>query len=92
MTDHPSTYRGANTHRPGIEWDDRATLHRVGDGDGVLEAAKGLRTGTFADLIRHLMLMPENDRADFYIEKAGDREYRADEIEALSKRDDFPRS
>lgn len=92
MTDHPSTFRAQDTHRPGIQWDDRAFLHRVGDGDGVLDGAKGHRSGTFADLIRHMMLMPEEERNDFYIEKAGDREYHAAEIAELSKRDDFPRS
>jgi hypothetical protein len=92
MTDHPSTYRGENTHQEGVEWDDRASLHRKDDGDGVLDSAKGLRSGTFADLIRHMMLMPEHERADYYIEKAGDREYHADEVASLSQRDDFPRS
>ncbi|QZD95302.1 hypothetical protein [Qipengyuania gelatinilytica] len=92
MTDHPSTYRGEDCHRPGIQWDDRAELHRVGDGDGVLDGAKGLRSGTFADLVKHMMLMPEHERKDYYIEKLGDREYRADEVTTLSKRDDFPRS
>ncbi len=92
MTDHPSTYKAEDTDREGIQWDDRASLHRTDDGDGVLDAGKGLRTGTFADLIRHMMLMPEGDRADYYIEKAGDREYHADEIAGLSQRADFPRS
>ena len=45
MTDHPSTFKGDDNHRHGIEWDDRASLHRVDDGDGVLDAAKGLRSG-----------------------------------------------
>ncbi|AXK42712.1 hypothetical protein [Erythrobacter aureus] len=92
MTDHPSTFKGDPSHSEGIEWDDRASLHRTGDGDGVLDAAKGLRSGTFADLIRHVMLMPAEERGDYYIEKAGDREYHVDEIVSLSKRDDFPRS
>ena len=92
MTDHPSTFRAEDTHRPGIQWDDRASLHREGDGDGVLDGAKGLRQGTFADLIRHVMLMDEADRGHYYIEKAGDREYHADEIASLAARDDFPRS
>ncbi len=92
MSDHPSTYKGEDTHTGGIEWNDRASLHRIGDGDGVLDGAKGLRSGTFAELIRHMMLMPEKERADFYIEKAGDREFHADEIASLSQRDDFPRS
>ena len=92
MTDHPSTFKGDDTHRPGIQWDDRAALHRVGDGDGVLEGAKGLRSGTFAELIQHVMLLPEEDRIHYYIEKAGDREYRADEIASLAQREDFPRT
>ncbi len=92
MTDHPSTFKGDTAHSEGIEWDDRASLHRTGDGDGVLDAAKGLRSGTFAELIRHMMLMPAEERADYYIEKAGDREYRADEVTSLAQRADFPRS
>ena len=92
MTDHPSTYRAEDTHRPGVQWDDRASLHRVGDGDGVFDGAKGLRQGTFADLIRHIMLMSPDERGDYYIEKLGDREYHAEEIATLAARDDFPRS
>ena len=92
MTDHPSTFKAANTQSNGIDWDDRASLHRVGDGDGVLDAAKGLRTGTFAELIRHMMLLPESERKDFYIQKAGDREYHADEVTGLAGHPDFPLS
>lgn len=92
MTDHPSTFKGEETHRPGIQWDDRASLHRVGDGDGVLDAAKGLRSGTFAELVTHMMLLSDDERANYYIEKAGDREYHADEVVELSQRADFPRS
>ncbi|MBX7526949.1 hypothetical protein [Qipengyuania vesicularis] len=92
MTDHPSTFKGEETHRPGIQWDDRASLHRVGDGDGVLDAAKGLRSGTFAELVTHMILLSEDERANYYIEKAGDREYHADEVAELSQRADFPRS
>ena len=90
MTDHPSTFKGGDNHAHGIQWDDRASLHRVDDGDGVLDAAKGLRSGTFAELIRHMMLMPEDERAQYCIEKAGDREYHAAEVAGLSQRPDFP--
>ena len=92
MTDHPSTYKGTDTHREGVQWDDRASLHRTGDGDGVFDGAKGLRSGSFAELVQHVMLMPEADRGQYYIEKAGDREYHADEIADLSRRADFPGS
>lgn len=70
MTDHPSTFKGDHDHHGGIQWDDRASLHHTGDGNGVLDGAKGLRSGSFAELVRHLMLLPEQERADYYIEKA----------------------
>lgn len=90
MNDHPSTYKGPESHRSGIQWEDRASLHHKDDGDGVLDGAKGLRTGTFAELVQHMMLMPVNERFDYYIEKLGDREYHAEEIADLSRRSDFP--
>ncbi len=90
MTDHPSTYHARDTHHEGIQWDDRASLHRVGENNGLLDSAKGLRSGTFAEIIRHMMLLPEEERSGYYIEKAGDREFRADEVAALAQRKDFP--
>ena len=92
MTDHPSTFKADDCHRPGIQWDDRASLHRTGDGDGLFDAAKGLRSGTFADLVKHMMLMPVEERSQYYIEKHGDREFHAEEVAALAEREDFPRS
>lgn len=92
MSDHPSTFRGDSEHTGTIAWDDRATLHAVGDNNTVLDGAKGLRSGTFAELIRHLMMLPEAERAAYYIEKAGDREYRGAEIAQLAARSDFPQS
>lgn len=91
MADNPTTFRGEDSHNGNIDWDDRADLHRVGDGDGVLDKAKGLRSGTFADLVQHLMLLPDDERAQYEIEKAGDRTYSAAEAEALAARPDFPR-
>tara|TARA_B100001146_G_C15973178_1_gene345039 strand:- start:230 stop:508 length:279 start_codon:yes stop_codon:yes gene_type:complete len=92
MTDHPSTFKADDTHQEGIQWDDRASLHRVDDGDGLLDGAKGLRSGTFAELVRHMMLLPADERKDYYIEKAGDREYHAEEVADLSKHASFPLS
>lgn len=90
MTDHPSTYRAKKTVRGGVSWDDRAALHRANDGDGLFDGAKALRRGTFAELIRHVMLLPPEERRDYVIEKAGDREYGPAEIEELAGREDFP--
>ena len=90
MTDHPSTYRADDTHREGIQWDDRASLHRNDDGGGVLDGAKAVTSGTFAEMIRHQQMLPEGERGDYHIQKAGDREYHAAEIETLASRSDFP--
>ena len=90
MTDHPSTYEGTQTGGTGIAWDDRASLHRKDDGDGVLSAAKALRQGSFAELIRHLMLLPKEERAAYVIEKSGDRTYTAQEVSNLAQHPDFP--
>lgn len=90
MTDHPSTFNATDCYRSGIQWDARASLHLEGAGSGVLEGAKGLRNGSFAELIGHIMLMPERERGRYYIEKHGDREFHLPEIAALASRDDFP--
>ncbi|WP_341713755.1 hypothetical protein [Erythrobacter sp.] len=90
MTDHPSTFRAEGCDRGGIQWDARATLYGEGNGGGLLDGAKGLRNGGFAELIMLVMLMPPVDRRRYYIEKLGDRRFHAAEIEALSTRDDFP--
>lgn len=90
MTDHPSTFNARDTHQDGIQWQDRAELHRVDDGDGLLDGAKGLSSGTFAEMIRHMMLLPKAERSQYSIQKAGDREYHAGEVAALSEREDFP--
>ena len=88
MTDHPSTYSADETHREGIQWDDRASIHKKDDGQGLFDAMKGLHRGSFAEMVRMLAAMP--DRDEFVIQKAGDRAFSAAEAVELSKRDDFP--
>lgn len=90
MTDHPSTFRAADTNREGIQWDDRASLHLNNDGGGLLDGAKGIRRGTFAELIRFVMTLPESERAQYHVQKAGDREYSYAEIADLAEQPDFP--
>lgn len=92
MSDHPSTYEGTPEDTAGVNWADRAALHRKNEGDGVLDGATALRRGTFADMIRHMMLLPESERSDYVIEKAGDREYSAAEVASLSQHSNFPRN
>ena len=58
----------------------------------MLDGAKSIRSGTFAELVRYVAALPEEKRAGYYIEKAGDREFHADEIVRLHEREDFPAS
>jgi hypothetical protein len=90
MTDHPAV---SNTsHAPKrIDWTDHASLHRKGDGEGVLYAMKALRSGTVLEMVRFVMSLPESDRGNYVIEKAGDRRLDIGEILALAARSDYPR-
>lgn len=90
MSDHPTTFRAEPTGDHAVEWNDRASLHRVGAGDGLLSDATALNRGTFAELVRQVMAMPAEERGGYVIEKLGDREYRAGEIAELAARPDFP--
>ena len=90
MTDHPSTYNATRTHSDGVDWDDRAAIHLKGDGEGLLDGAKGLRSGTLAQMIAQVMAYPAEDRDKYVIEKMGDHRLELGEIEALAARSDFP--
>lgn len=90
MTDHPSTFHADPENVGKIDWDDRASLHRKDDGHGLLDSAKGLRRGTLAELIHHVMLLPEAERQKYVIQKAGDHRVDPAEIETLAAREDFP--
>ncbi|MBV7266922.1 hypothetical protein [Erythrobacter ani] len=90
MADHPSTYKGTPLETGEHAWEDRAALHAADDGDGVLDGMKALRRGTFAEMIRHVTMLPEDERGKYVIEKLGDREYSAAEATELAARDDFP--
>ena len=91
MTDHPSTFRAEPAATGETAWDDRASLHRIDDGSGLFDSAKGVRSGSFAEVIHYLTLLPEADRSRYVIHKAGDREYSAQEALELADRSDFPR-
>ncbi|MEE4152525.1 MAG: hypothetical protein V2I27_00030 [Erythrobacter sp.] len=90
MADHPSTFNAESLRTGSHAWEDRAALHARNDGDGLLDGAKALRRGTFAEMIRHLAALPEEERRGYVIEKAGDREYSAQEAMALASHPDFP--
>jgi hypothetical protein len=90
MSSHPSTFRGGSEPSGGPGWNNPATLHRVNDGGGVFSSFKVVRSGTLADLVRFVMSLPEDERADYAIEKEGDHRLDQGDIAALSRRLDFP--
>lgn len=92
MVDHPSTFGAEDGVAREPEWHDRAALHLASQSDGVLSHATALRRGSFVELIQQMMAMPEAERQRYVIEKAGDREYGADEIAELARHPSFPRS
>jgi hypothetical protein len=90
MSDHPSTFRGEPNESGSNAWNDHASLIPVESKDGVLTRMTAVRTGTFAELIRHLSALAEDKRDQYVIEKAGDREYSAEEAIRLASEPDFP--
>lgn len=90
MADHPSTYKGTPLETGEFAWNDRAALYNKASADGLISGANALRRGTFAEMIKHITMLPEGERGDLVIEKKGDREYSAEEAVALASRDDFP--
>jgi len=90
MTDHPSTFNAADTQPHGIDWDDHATIHLANDGQGLFDGLKAIHSGTLAQMVAMIRNMPEEDRAKYVIQKAGDRKLGTSEILALAEREDFP--
>ncbi|BDI61294.1 hypothetical protein [Qipengyuania nanhaisediminis] len=90
MADHPSTFEGTPLKTGEEAWQDRAALVAKESSDGLLSGANALRRGTFAEMIRHIAMLPEGERDQYVIEKKGDREYSAAEALELASRDDFP--
>lgn len=90
MTDHPSTFKAEITHSEGVQWDDRASIHRSDDGGGLFDGGKALTRGTLAEMVAQVMTYPAGERSQFVIEKAGDHALGRAEIEALASRPDFP--
>jgi hypothetical protein len=89
MSNAPSTFRAESGQDVHFDWDDGAELHRRHDG-GLLSGFRSVRRGELAELIRFVMHLPEAERRDYAIEKAGDHRLEGHEIAALAKRPDFP--
>ena len=89
MSHSPTTFRAESGHDVAFDWDDAAELHRRDD-EGVFSRFKAIRRGELAELVRFVMTLPEGDRPDYAIQKAGDRRIEWPEISALARRTDFP--
>jgi hypothetical protein len=90
MSDHPSTF-GGNTSNSGEEaWDDRAAIVPSTQDAQLSNGGIPLLRGTFAEMIRHIVQLPEDDRQGYVIQKAGDRTYSAEEAMALASQPGFP--
>lgn len=90
MSDHPSTF-GSETNPSGeLAWNDRARIVSADQSDRLGGGGIVLLRGTFAEMIRRIALLAEEDRQGYVIEKAGDRIYSAEEAMALASRPDFP--
>lgn len=94
MSDHPSTFHAEPFDPDHKAWDDHATLHRRKEDEqsDMLRGFAVIREGTFAEMIRFVMMLPESDRTGLVIQKSGDRVFSLGEIEALARRDDFPKA
>ena len=90
MTDHPSTFRADSTSTDSIGWEDRASIHRREDGKGLLHAMTALHRGSLAEMVALIGRLPEDQRGDYIIQKAGDQLLGPAEIMTLARRNDFP--
>lgn len=90
MTDHPTTFKGEPADLTDPDWDDRATLYKIDEGQGLLGSFDGLRRGTLAEMVRFVGTLPEDERKHYAIQESGDRRYGPAEIAALAAHDDFP--
>lgn len=73
-----------------INWESHAELQRRADGGGLLHDFKAIRTGTLAELIRFVTLLPEAEQGDYAVLKEGDHVLEIGELRALAARPDFP--
>ena len=94
MSSNPTTFHAEPFDPDHSDWNDHAALHRRPDGakSDMLRGFDVIREGTFAEMIRFVMTLPEADRTGLMIQKSGDRVFGIGEITALARRDDFPQA
>ena len=90
MSSNPTTFQGESGGPGGIDWGDSSEMLKRED-SGVGFRFKSIRRGTFAELIRFVMSLPESDQALYAIQKSGDRRFEIADIRNLARRSDFPK-
>jgi hypothetical protein len=90
MTDHPSTFKGDTVPSGEQAWSDRAAILSADQDEKLGGGGTPLLRGTFAEMIRHITQLPEDERQGYVIAKAGDRTYGAEEAMALASDPAFP--
>lgn len=88
----PTTFHGESDEPNGIDWNDHAAVHRRPEGEksDMLRGFSVMRDGTFAEMVRFVASLPEDDRKGLVIQKSGDRLFELGEIMALARRPDMP--
>ena len=74
-----------------IAWHMHSELQKRVGGGGVLHDFTAIRSGTLAELVRFVMLLPEEEQQDYAILKEGDHVLEPREIRKLAARADFPK-
>ena len=92
MSGTPTTTQGEPSAHSGIAWNDAAELHKCEDGGGLFHRFKTIRRGTLAELIAFVMDLPDEQQADYAIQKEGDHRFEIGEIRRLSRHSEFPTS
>lgn len=90
MTDPSSTLNGRKSSSGEQAWDDRASILPATQGTQLSCGGIPLLCGTFAERVRQMAQLPEEDRPGYVIAKADDRNYDADAAMKLASRPDFP--
>ena len=93
MSDSPTTFHGEGEAPRGIDWNDHASVHDRPNGNksNMLRGFNVMREGTFAEMVKFVASLPEDQRKTLVIQKAGDRVFELPEIMELSRRDDLPK-
>lgn len=88
---NPTTFQGESGGSGTLDWNDSAELLKKED-TGVAYQLKAIRRGTFGELVRFVLNLPQGEQGDYAIQKSGDRRYEIGDIRTMAARPDFPKA